>query len=258
MITLSQLQLFLDNLLVYDKSFDLPKIDTYMADGLMVKGALEVKKIGIGVSASLKLFEMAEKAKCQALITHHSLTYPSVNRYDRIFQNRYAHLIKNNISLFGYHFLLDSHPEIGHNAQIIKLLDGEIVSPYLFHGYPWGYLGKIKKVSRETVIKKLKPFASPEMKVHPYGTNEIETVVAVSGSGYPYVSDIQFLTDNKVDLYISGATAEWVREVFREAEINFISGGHYHTERLGLLALEKIIKESLPVETEFLELENEA
>jgi len=257
MITLNQLQALLENLLLYDKSLDLPKIDPHMANGLVVKGENDIKKVGLGVSASLKLFQMAAERNCQALIVHHSLNFPSFNGYDEIFQKRMAFLLKHEISLFGYHFLLDSHPEIGHNAQIIKTIGGQLVAPYYFQKQPWGYIGALGSTSLDKIVRILKPKLSPNFKVYPFGKKEIKKVIAVSGKGYPSPSDLQYLITNKIDLYISGEVSEWIRELFREAEINFIAGGHYHTERFGLLALENILKQQLVVKTEFLELENE-
>ena len=43
---------------------------------------------------------------------------------------------------------------------------------------------------------------------------------------------------DKVDLYVTGEPHEWNRELFREAGISFFAGGHYNTEKLGVLALE--------------------
>lgn len=94
MITLTNLQKFLDNYLHFDKTLDISKIDPYMTNGLMVKGKEKVKNIGFGVSASIALFEKAIKADCDAVIVHHSFNLPSHNRYDRIFQNRIGYLIK--------------------------------------------------------------------------------------------------------------------------------------------------------------------
>ena len=257
MITLAKLQSFLDGFLNYDKNLDLTIIDPYMANGLQVKGSQEIKKIGIGVSASMELFQMTVEKKCQALVVHHALNLPSRQCYDEIFQNRLTYLIKHNISLFGYHFLLDSHPEIGHNIKIVKLLGGKSIKPFLFHKQPWGYLSQIEPISLNNLLKKVEPYFSDQMKIYRFGNHTVKTVAALSGRGLPYASDLQYLITNKVDLYITGEVSEWIRELFREAKINFIAGGHYHTERFGLLALEKILCQQLAVETEFLELENE-
>jgi len=49
----------------------------------------------------------------------------------------------------------------------------------------------------------------------------------------------------------------WNRELFREANISFIAGGHYNTEKLGVLALGDVIRDRLDVEVEFIDLPNE-
>ena len=60
-----------------------------------------------------------------------------------------------------------------------------------------------------------------------------------------------------VDLYITGEPHEWNRELFREAKISFIAGGHYNTERLGVLTLGEVIRERFEVQVEFIDLPNE-
>ena len=125
MITLNQLHTYLDEYLMFDKKLDIEKIDPHMTNGLMVKGKEEIKKIGFGVSASLSFFERAKEHFYDALIVHHSFNFPPSNRFDRIYQERISYLIKNNTSLFGYHFLLDAHPEIGNNVEILKKI-GEL------------------------------------------------------------------------------------------------------------------------------------
>jgi len=222
----------------------------------MVEGEEKIKKIGLAVSASLKTFKAAKEKNCQTLIVHHAFSYPPTTRYDKLFHRRYAFLVKNNLSLFGYHFLLDSHPEIGHNAQIIRSIGGQISGPFLHKNQPWGYFGKLNSLPLSKIITLLKPKLSPKMTVYPYGNKNIKTVVAVSGRGTPFPPDIQYLLDNSVDLFITGEDSEWIREIFREAEINYLAGGHYHTERFGLLALQKVINGKLKVETEFIEFDN--
>lgn len=257
MITLTELNKFLSDLMYYDKNFAITQIDSYMANGLVFKGEEKISKISFGVSASIELFKKAKESDCQVLIVHHAFNFPPGVRYDKLFQNRFSYLVNNNLSLFGYHFLLDSHPKIGHNVSIIKEIGGEVEKPFLHKGNPWGYFGKMNNVLLTEIIDKLKPKLSPTMTLYDFGPKKINRVAVVSGRGTPIPSDIQYLLDNKVELFITGENSEWIREIFREVKINFLAGGHYHTERFGILALEKIIKEKLNVETEFIELVNE-
>ncbi len=259
MVTLTQLQVYLDDYLNFDKKLDIAKIDTFMTNGLMVRGNDEVHKIGFGVSASLALFATAKKNKCDALIVHHSFNFPSSNRYDLIFQNRIGYLLKNNISLFGYHFLLDAHPEIGHNVQIIKKIGAEPLAPYLHRGNPWGWTGEfVQAVNFSDIERTLKPYLSKTSTIYNFGKKMIKKVVAVSGMGSPVPSDMHDLLEEGIDLFITGEVHEWNRELFREAKINFIAGGHYATEVFGVQALmEKVRTKFQDVEVHWLDLANE-
>lgn len=259
MISLSSFQNYIDDYLYFDKKLKIGKIDPFMANGLMVKGKEEVDKIGFGVSASLAIFQKAKDANCDVIITHHAFNLPSINRYEKIFQDRIGYLIKNGISFLGYHFLLDSHPEVGNNVQILKAIGAKPVKPFFHHGDPWGWIGEFdmeEELSR--VVNQFKPFISKRSIFYPFGQSKIKKIVAISGKGAPLSSAMQELIDEKIDLYITGEVHEWNRELFREAKINFIAGGHYATEVFGVKALMKKVEEKFPdIKTEWLDVYNE-
>lgn len=259
MMTLTKLNIFLDGLLYFDKTINVSKIDPYMTNGLMVKGKEEIQKIGFGVSASLSLFEKAKETGCDALIVHHSFNLPSYNRYDVIFQNRIAYLLKNEMSLFGYHFLLDAHPEVGNNIQILIKVGAKPIKPYLHHGDPWGWTGEYEREKEISEIEKiLSSYISKRAVIYPFRHVKVKRVVAVSGMGAPRPPIMHDLIEDKIDLFITGEAHEWNRELFREAKINFIAGGHYHTEKFGVKALmEKVRNNFFDVEVEWLEIKNE-
>lgn len=259
MIKLQQLQAFLTDYLYFDKKMDVAKIDPYMTNGMMVRGKEDLQKIGFGVSASLSLFQKAKDAKCDAIIVHHSFNLPPYNRYDFLYQERAGFLYKNEISLFGYHFLLDAHPEVGNNVEILKTIGAKPVKQFLHHGNPWGWIGEFNElVELMTIEDRLKPFMSNRKVIYSSGNKKIKKVVAISGKGAPIASAMQELIDEKIDLYITGEVHEWNRELFKEAKINFIAGGHYATEVFGVKALMEKVKEKFPeVAVEWLEVFNE-
>ena len=259
MILIEELIFYLDKLMNFDPRLDPVRIDPFMTNGLLIKGNGKIERIGFAVSASEKLFAIAKENNCQAVVVHHSFNLPKNNNFDSIFQNRIAFLIKNNISLFGYHFLLDAHPIIGNNVEILKTIAAVPDKPYFHHGEPWGYSGLMtKSVSLSQITEKLSDFISPRSVYYGFGPKEIKKVVAVSGKGAPLASDMTQLIKDKIDLYITGEAHEWNRELFREAGINFIAGGHYHTEMFGIKALLEKLKKDLPQVTPvWLELENE-
>lgn len=227
-----------------------------LPNGLQVRGKTEIKKVGFGVSASLELFNLAKKANCDMVVVHHGMIVQSPN-LDTISYERFLWLIRHDISLWSAHLILDSHPAIGHSAQIIKFLGGEITEPYFLHDGPWGWTGQLNAPQPlDEIVKKLKPEMSPAATIYDFGKKEIKKIVCVTGKGAPYSGEMGKLVDDKVDLYITGEVHEWNRDCFKEAKVNFIAGGHYHTEAFGTKALQEVVEKDWGLKTVWLDLEN--
>lgn len=261
MITLTNLNKFLTKLMHYNPKMDVSKIDERNANGLQVKGKEEISKIAFGVTASEEFFKLAKKAGCDAVITHHGIRWPDTSpHYQRSFQKRYGYLIKNNMSLFGYHFLLDSHPDIGHNTIILKTMGVRSKKELSVAGANWGWYGKLQKSSNfNALVKKCEKFFKQKPTVYNFGKSKIKTIGAISGGGSVYGRDLENLIEKSIDLYITGEVTEGERELIRESELNLIAGGHYATERVGVLALMERIKKEFGkrVGVQFIELWNE-
>lgn len=231
------------------------RIDKYMANGLQVRGREEVHTIVTGVSASIRFFEEAVDLGADALLVHHSLNMPSSILFDRIFSQRLRYLWDHDLSLIGYHYLLDSHPEIGNNAQIIRSLGGRLVEPYLPDG--WGWVAEIQGGdNRDTLLARCTDLFSQEGVQYPFGSDRVVRMVVVSGGGAPGPSEMEWLIQHQVDLFITGEPHEWNRELFREAGISFVAAGHYFTERIGVQALGDELRGRFDVEVKFLDLPN--
>jgi putative NIF3 family GTP cyclohydrolase 1 type 2 len=180
---------------------------------------------------------------------------PASIHFDRIFSRRLRYLWDHDLSLIGYHYLLDSHPEIGNNAQIIKFLGGHLVDPYPPDG--WGWVGEIEGgASRDELLARCSGLFSQEGVQYPFGQDWVQKMVAVSGAGAPRPSEMEWLIARNIDLFITGEPREWTREMFREAGISFVAAGHYYTERIGIQALGDEIQGCLDVDIEFLDLPN--
>lgn len=225
-------------------------------NGLQSRGREEIKKVGFGVSASISLFKKAVKEGVDAIVVHHGINVEPLN-LDRLSYERLAFLIKNDISMWASHFLLDAHPELGHPAQIIKLLDGTVVEPYLIKDAPWGAIAELPDgTTMESILKTLQAHLSEQTVTYEYGPKEIQRMVCATGMGSPYPSEVEWLLDHDIDLFLTGEAHEWIREIFREAELNFIAGGHYHTEQFGVQAVQQVVQDSWGLETVWLDLEN--
>lgn len=251
MVTLNNVMTFLDGFMG-----DAGDKDPYMPNGLQVRGSEKIKLLTTGVSASLRLFEEAVARNADAILVHHGLNMPPGMLLDTIFTQRLRFLFEHDLSLIGYHYLLDSHPEIGHNALIIRGLGALPTEPY---GEPgWGWYGEFETpAALDHLEAECQRMFGQLRACYPFGPSEVRRVVAVSGKGAPLPRDMEGLIREKVDLFITGEPHEWNRELFREVGISFIAGGHYHTEKLGVLALGDVIREQFDVVVEFVDLPNE-
>jgi dinuclear metal center YbgI/SA1388 family protein len=230
--------------------------DPYMPNGLQVRGRKEVRVIATGVSASLRLFQEAVAHDADALLVHHGLNLPPGALLDTVFTQRVRFLFEHDLSLIGYHYLLDSHPQVGHNVQIIRRLGAEPTEPYGKDG--WGWYGEFATpVALDHLAAECQRLFGQIRTSYLFGPSQVQRIVALSGKGAPNVGDMEGLIRAKVDLYITGEPHEWNRESFREAGISFIAGGHYNTEKLGVLALGDVIGRQFDVEVEFIDLPNE-
>ena len=231
------------------------RIDLHMANGLQVRGREQVRTIVTGVSASLRFFQEAIAQGSDALIVHHSLNMPAGILFDRIFMQRLRYLWEHDLSLIGYHYLLDSHPEIGNNAQIIKTLGGHLLESYPAEG--WGWVGSIDGgADRDELLSRCTQLFSQQGVQYPFGPQRVQTMIAISGAGAPRPGEMEWLMQRGVDLLITGEAREWNRELFREAGISFVAAGHYHTERIGIQALSDVLRDRLGVEVKFVDLPN--
>ena len=98
----------------------------YAPNGLQIEGAQEVTKILCAVTASQDAIDAAIAQNADLLLVHHGYfwkgeAYPITGMRGK----RIRSLIKNDISLVGYHLPLDSHPTLGNNAAIAEILELE-------------------------------------------------------------------------------------------------------------------------------------
>ena len=253
MVRLDVLVAFLD---AYMGASDVvARIDPHMPNGLQVRGRDQVRTIVTGVSASVRFFEEAAALGADALVVHHALNMPAGIHFDLLFVRRLRVLLDHGLSLFGYHYLLDSHAEVGNNAQIITRLGARPTERYTEDG--WGWIGEFEKpVDRDGLLERCVALFGQQGVQYPFGPASVRRMVALSGSGAPRAAELEWLTRHQVDLFVTGEPRESCREMFREAGISFVAAGHYATERLGILALTEVLRREVDAEVHFLDLPN--
>ncbi len=238
----------------------LPELAPFLKDdplhnGAQTWGGESVSKVGFAVSSNLKTFELAVAQGCDAIVVHHGLWLPA-KQLDRITYDRLAYLITHDIMLWSAHFVLDAHPTLGNNAQMLHTLGIEQHEPWIDGtGAPWGRVGTLEQPKQlSQIMDTLRPQLSPRTLLYDFGTSDITTIVSVSGAGAP--NDLNELQAKGIDLYITGEVSERHQELAREAGVNLLAGGHYHTEMFGVKALMPVVA-SWGLETVWLEVGNE-
>lgn len=245
MVKLSMIAQFIDDYL------SVSEFDDGCVNGLQVEGKQTVNKIVVGVSASRRLFEKAILESADLIIVHHGPFWKNqpLLSLTGIQRQRVALLIKNDISLLGYHLPLDAHAVIGNNAQILSALNlrqkaavdvgfvGEYATPMDFNSF--------ETLVRATINK------TPL--VLPFGSKQVKRVLAISGgSSFDYV----LAKECGADTFICGDMREnYVREI-EECGLNVINAGHYNTETFGIRALGKLLENKFKLPCVFVDVPN--
>jgi len=223
-----------------------------------------IKKIAFGVTASLEFLEKAKEFGADVVVLHHGIGLRDkyINNSVPILpiQRRLKFLYQNNISLFGFHFLLDADENLGHNALALKNLGlndlegfGELKGPSSGFSH-WGWKSKFDEdIDINEIFEKLNELYLGNAQIYQFGSKKIKKIGVVTGGASSCIHEAY---NEDLDLFVTGEVAEATQGFAKEYGINIIWGGHYITERVGVLALMERVKKDLDVECEFIEVMN--
>lgn len=226
-------------------------------NGVQILGAKTVNKVALGVSINLDFLNEANRVGANFCLFHHGFdvrTYQS--RYPLFSQKRLRTIFQNQLTIAAFHYALDSHPQIGNNAVIIRELGAKIKDPFY---EDWGYTATfsspqdVKKLSQKCA----RLFSHDIFAVFS-GPQKVTTIGVVSGAGKPYAPDLAEMEAKGVELFISGEPSESTPNKMKESGINYFACGHYATEVFGVQELGKLIKAHFKdqVEVEFIDIPN--
>jgi len=240
-----------------DSYLDSKRIKDSSQNGLQSEGRREVSKIAFGVSASLECIKRAAAAGADMLITHHGLLWGRSEPFSGCFKRKLETLFGSGLSLCAWHLPLDKHPVCGNNARLLKMLGAGALRPFgSYDGETIGFSGTFSKpLSMGEIAASLAIKLDAEPLCFRFGAEKIRTVAVVSG-GAARMFDQAVAAG--LDLYITGEAGEFVQEFARESRANFISAGHYNTEKPGVQALAEVLEKKFRVKTEFIDIPNPA
>ncbi len=209
-------------------------------NAVQIKGKPQVGTIAMGVSCSPTFIRRAIEVGADYLICHHGIfTDHEIirGRFSSV-ETRLKMIVKNDLTLAGYHYALDVHPEIGNNAQIIKKLVAKPTGEAYFDG--WGWIAEYTvPITVNELNSRLEAITNHPSYVVKAGPNKIKRIGVCSGGARPRTNTICEIIDKHIDAHITGEITESNPTIAEEVGFNYFSCGHYATEVFGVQALGK-------------------
>lgn len=229
------------------------KFSDYCPNGLQVEGKREVNKIVTGVTASLALLERAKAANADAILVHHGYFWRGEPQsVVGIKMRRLKFLLANELNLFAYHLPLDAHPAIGNNVMLGEVL-GLNIAGWLGdkNMIAWSTLAQAQslQVVADTISTKL----NRQVQLIGDASKPVRTVAWCTGAAQGYIEQA---INADIDVFISGEISEQTVHLARESNTAYIAAGHHATERYGIQALGAHLAKKLPIQHEFIDIEN--
>ena len=257
MINQTQLTSFVNSALG-SELLDKAKLKDSRANSVQIEGKEEVNKIALGVTCNEAFLQKAAEFGADYCIFHHGIDTTFLrSQFPTHLQKQLQIIFDNQMTVAGYHYALDAHPEIGNNAQIIAKLGAETTDTLIDE---WGFVAKLKNPKS---LKSLKEDCNQlfNKEIHSFASDyekEITTIGVCSGGAKPSLVDLEEMKAKGVELYISGETSEHVPHMMISNDIPYFVCGHYDTETFGVKALGEKIKEKFEdkITIEFIDVPN--
>jgi len=247
----------LDALTQYlNSELNINRFRDYCPNGLQVEGRAEVRKIVTGVTASQALIDAAIAENADAILVHHGYFWKGEQEaIVGMKKRRIQALLKHDISLLGYHLPLDSHPELGNNVQLAKVLGLTITSP-IDPNDP-RVPGNIGKLPEPMSAHAFAQYISAKLGRAPQHIGDpddvIETLAWCTGGAQGYMS---YAINQGIDAYLTGEINEPSFHNAQETGVHYYAAGHHATERYGAKALGEHLAEKFGLDVVFIDIDN--
>ncbi|WP_433704040.1 Nif3-like dinuclear metal center hexameric protein [Paraburkholderia sacchari] len=242
-----ELELYLNNLL------ESARFKDYCPNGLQVEGRRRVEKIATGVTASLAFLEAALEWGADAVLVHHGYFWrnepPQITGRKH---RRLKALLANDLNLFAYHLPLDSHPELGNNAQLGAKLGW--IGEKRFGDQDLGWmttlpmpitLAHFSAQVEQTLGRAPLVLGDPDW--------ELRHVAWCTGAAQGI---FDAAIDAGADVFLTGEISEPTTHTAAESGVAFLAAGHHATERFGVQAVGAHLAEAFDIEHLFIDIHN--
>ena len=226
----------------------------YSNNGLQVEGCREISTVLFAVDGCQEVFDIAAKEGCNFIFVHHGISWGGgLKRWTGMDARRFNTLFANGISLYAAHLPLDAHPVYGNNACLADVAG--LIDRQGFFEYCGVDIGIAGNLGEERPLGSIAAEFSDFLEVEPLLRGDAEKIIhraaIVSGGGG--VDAVYAAKSAGCDLLITGEMEHVMHHPALESGVAVIALGHYASETVGPLAMQKLVAEKFGVETFFAE-----
>ncbi len=220
-------------------------------NGLQVEGAAEVEVVCTAVDSSESAIDAAAGRGAQLLVVHHGLFWDGLKPIVGRRRRKLVRLLRANLALYSAHLPLDSHPEVGNCALLLRSLGIEPKGRFAsYQGTEIGWWGEADS-SRPDLVDRLTAALGGPVQTHGAGPVRVRRVGVVTGSGATF---LDAAAKCGIDTLVTGEGPHHAAIDATELGMNLLYGGHYATETFGVRALGEMLVERFGVQHQFLDL----
>jgi dinuclear metal center YbgI/SA1388 family protein len=215
-------------------------------NGLQVQGAERVTRVAFAVDVAVQTIRAAQAQRANFLVVHHGLWWGRHVPVTGTMYRRISALVRSDMSLYAAHLPLDCHPKVGNNVELARRLGLRVESTFGdYKGVRIGVIGVTSKPLRlATFATQVENELDGKADVFAFGARSVRRVAIVSGAGGMLA---EAAAAAGCDTLLTGETSHAAMHPAREAGINLVFGGHYATETVGLVALQRHLEKQFGV-----------
>jgi dinuclear metal center YbgI/SA1388 family protein len=235
-----------------DHELSIDSIEDHSRNGLQVQGTEKIGRIGLAVDACFEAYEVAAAKGCQMVIAHHGMIWGGLPYITKEAFTRLKFLFDNGINLYAAHLPLDLHARLGNNAQLAGTIGLRSLKPFgIYKGSTIGFEGTLSRpIALTALSERLEKVLGGTNIVLPFGPGLISQIGIVSGSASDIIDEA---IRKRLDCFITGEPKHTHHHLAKEAGLNVIYCGHYHSEKPGVIAVGRLIEKKFGIPCDFLD-----
>jgi len=220
-------------------------------NGLQVEGRRDVRHVCAAVDVSEAAIEETISRNGDLLLVHHGLFWEGLKPLTGRRYRKVARLVENGVGLYSAHLPLDSHPEVGNCALLLRQLGVEQGGRFGdWKGVELGWWGSVD-TDRESFTNTVGEAVGGAVHLIPGGPERIRTVGVITGGAGSMLGDAGRAG---LDAYVTGEGSHHTFVDATEEGINLYYAGHYATETFGVKALAEHLATRFHLSWEFIDL----